>query len=532
MKTSARSLLFLSLLLLSAFAASAGIFPVNDVPTLKAAITAANLNGQDDTIEMAAGVYTLTARDSFLNGLPLVGADGGHQLIIHGNGATIQRIPAIDDAAHRFRILQTDSGANLTLSGLTLTNGNPGGFHGGAIYNNASESSNSTLTIINCTISGNSGDYGGAIFNDGSGGAAATATLTVMNSTISGNHASQHGGGIWNESGGIVMNVSNSTFSANTSSGSAGAVQFDGSNGTATGSIRNCTFTQNSATSEGGGVNVDGFSGSAILTVDTCTFDRNTAAHGGGVALDGSSGMASVTVSNCTLSGNSASVLGGGIYISQSGGGSTGLHIGNTILKTGASGANLVIDGGGFVGSNGYNLSSDAAGGSVSTGPGGLLDNTGDIRNTDPLLDPAGLKDNGGLTKTIALQFNSPAIDQGKATTAGTSSNDQRGEPRPFNDPLVAPAAGGDSTDIGAYEADVRVISEVRNVNDLIMTFTTVLGRTYELQSRPDLLPATPWTIVGSSIPAPPVTGTGGIIQMTAPNAIGSGPGFYRAHQL
>ena len=108
----------------------------------------------------------------------------------------------------------------------------------------ATRSSNATLTIINCTLSGNSGDYGGAIFNDGVGN---TATLTVMNSTISGNHASQYGGGIWNESGGIVMNVSICTFRGNTSAHSAGAIQFDGSNGTATGSIRSCTFAQNTA---------------------------------------------------------------------------------------------------------------------------------------------------------------------------------------------------------------------------------------------------------------------------------------------
>jgi len=531
MKKSASFLPFLVLLLASSLAAHATIFPVgnNDVTGLKSAITMANLNGQDDTIELAAGgVYTLSARDSFLNGLPLLGADGGHQLIIHGNGATIQRVPAIDDSAHKFRIFQISSGANVTLSGLTLTNGNPGAFHGGAIYNNADETSAATLTIINCTISGSSGDYGGAIFNDGAGGAGTTATLTVMNSTISGNHAIQHGGGIWNESGAIVMNVSNSTFSNNTSAGSAGALQFDGSNGTATGSIRNCTFTQNSAVSEGGGVNVDGASGSAVLTIDTCTFNQNTAASGGGVALD----SASVSVSNCTLSGNSATT-GGGIYLSQIGGGPTTLHIGNTILKTGASGANLAVNGGGFVSSNGYNLSSDAAGGNVSTGPGGFLDHTGDIRNTDPLLDPAGLKSNGGPTQTIALQSNSPAIDQGnRSTTGGTINNDQRGEPRPFNDPLFAAPAGGDSSDIGAYEADVRVISEVRNVSDLILTFVTIVGHTYELQSRPDLMPATPWTTVSTSIPAPPISGTGGIISVTVPNAIGSGPGFYRLRQF
>ena len=45
------------------------------------------------------------------------------------------------------------------------------------------------------------------------------------------------------------------------------------------------------------------------------------------------------------------------------------------------------------------------------TGPGGLLNGPGDIRNTNPQLGP--LQNNGGLTLTHALLSNSPAIDAG-----------------------------------------------------------------------------------------------------------------------
>src|SRR5262249_36850047 len=156
---------------------------------------------------------------------------------------------------------------------------------------------------------------------------------TVVNSTISNNTGTQYGGGIWNESGGIIMNVSNCTFSQNTAVRSAGAIQFDGSSGTATGSIINCAFSQNSAgtRSYGGAVNVDGFSGLAQLTINNCTFHQNFAGNGGAVALDGTAGTAEVKASNCTLNENSASTLGGGIYLSQSGAGITSLQIGNTI---------------------------------------------------------------------------------------------------------------------------------------------------------------------------------------------------------
>lgn len=62
--------------------------------------------------------------------------------------------------------------------------------------------------------------------------------------------------------------------------------------------------------------------------------------------------------------------------------------------------------------------------------------------NADPLLDPAGVRDNGGPTDTIALQAGSPAIAAAvDATCAAAPVNDldQRGAPRV-------------SCDIGAFE--------------------------------------------------------------------------------
>ena len=86
------------------------------------------------------------------------------------------------------------------------------------------------------------------------------------------------------------------------------------------------------------------------------------------------------------------------------------LDITNTVLNAGVSGQNI----GNFfatVTSHGYNLSSDAAGGDGTTGPGGLLNAPGDIRNTNPLLGQ--LQNNGGPTMTHALLSHSPAIDAG-----------------------------------------------------------------------------------------------------------------------
>ena len=325
----------------------ATIYPVNDndVPGLVSAITNSNSNGQDDTIELATnGTYVLTVRDNALNGLPAILPDGGHKLTIHGNGATIVRSTS---GVPTFRLFYINSGSNVTLDRLILSNGNPGAFHGGAIYNDG-ETATVNLTITNCTISANSGDYGGAIFNDGyqdPSFPAHTANLTVINSVISNNTGTQYGGGIWNESGGINMNVSYCTFSQNSATArSAGAIQFDGSNGAAKGSITNSTFTKNTAANYGGAVNIDGASGSAILVITNCTFDQNTANWGGGVAMDGSSGTASVSVTNCTFNRDLSFTLGDAIYLSQTGSGTTLLSIGNTILASADPDYNFTVD--------------------------------------------------------------------------------------------------------------------------------------------------------------------------------------------
>src|SRR5207248_242311 len=87
----------------------------------------------------------------------------------------------------------------------------------------------------------------------------------------------------------------------------------------------------------------------------------------------------------------------------------------------------------------------DPAGGDGTTGPGGLLNHTGDMRNTDPKLDSNGFQDNGGPTLTIALQADSPAINMGDPNFTPPPFYDQRG---PGFDRVV-----NGRIDIGAFEA-------------------------------------------------------------------------------
>src|SRR5262249_26972767 len=79
-----------------------------------------------------------------------------------------------------------------------------------------------------------------------------------------------------------------------------------------------------------------------------------------------------------------------------------------------------------------------------------ITDNGHNIFDVDPLLDPLGLKFNGGPTQTVALQSDSPAIDAGDNAVCraqppvGLNDLDQR---------RIARSRRGDRIcDIGAFE--------------------------------------------------------------------------------
>ena len=201
---------------------SAAIFHPNDVASLITAINTSNTNTEDDTIELATNsTYTLTVINNDTNGLPVIGSDGGHKLVIHGNGATLQRSTAGGTPA--FRIFQIGTGADVTIDRLTIMNGNQNvsGGEGGGIDNN-----HATLTITNSTLSNNSATAGGGINSDGE--ASGSATLTITNSTLSGNSATG-GGGIYNFH--ATLTITNSTLSGNSATTGGGILNsgFDGS---------------------------------------------------------------------------------------------------------------------------------------------------------------------------------------------------------------------------------------------------------------------------------------------------------------
>src|SRR6185369_4632322 len=82
--------------------------------------------------------------------------------------------------------------------------------------------------------------------------------------------------------------------------------------------------------------------------------------------------------------------------------------IANNTAGSGGSGPDVA---GFYYISEGYNLIGKTDGSTGFTDP---TDQTGTIATPlDPKMDPAGLQNNGGPTRTIKLQGNSPALDKG-----------------------------------------------------------------------------------------------------------------------
>ena len=165
-------------------------------------------------------------------------------LTIQGPGANLLTVQNTKAASTTSRVFLVNSGVTATISGLTISGGNPLG-DGGGINNNG------TLTVANSTISNNSGCLGDGIRNN------VGSTLSVTNSTISNNSnqpcVSTSGGGIFNSG---TSTVTNSTISNNSGSNGLGGGIRNDSNGTVT--VTDSTISNNSASNVGGGISSDG----------------------------------------------------------------------------------------------------------------------------------------------------------------------------------------------------------------------------------------------------------------------------------
>jgi parallel beta-helix repeat protein len=217
---------------------------------------------------------------------------------------------------------------------------------------------------------------------------------------ISGNTAPQ-AGGIQNDS---VLTMTGCAISGNTSTGTGGGLVSFG----ATTTLTNCTVSGNTASSNGGGF----YMSAGDLNLTNCTVANNTGSDGGGLSLSSNTYLLKNTIiANNTATSTSFENIAGMVSSSSS-----------------------------------YNLINFGGTGGLTNGANGNL-----ITSVNPQL--GALANNGGYTQTIALLAGSPALDKGSAASGVTT--DQRGQPRPFDLTGIAPASGGDNSDIGAYETQV-----------------------------------------------------------------------------
>lgn len=270
-----------------------------------------------------------------------------------------------------------------------------------------------SLTLTNAIVTGGSApmDFGGGIYSEG--------TVTLINTEVTGNFAGG-GGGIENRG---TLNATNSTISQNIASQPNSAGRGGGIENSGTLVLINSTIAGNEATSGNQPFIYGGF--------------------GGGIYAAG--GGSRMTLRNVTLAGNTATLgSGGGLYVNC--GPLCRTDMGNTIVANNVAGASgNGHDMYGFINSEGYNLFEDTSAVNISG------NHSGNIVGVDPQLDTNGLRNNGGATRTILLQANSPAIDKGRAAIAGAST-DQRELPRPYDYPGIPNSQGGDGADMGSVE--------------------------------------------------------------------------------
>ncbi|HTE96109.1 MAG TPA: right-handed parallel beta-helix repeat-containing protein [Bradyrhizobium sp.] len=403
--------------------------------TLRQAILSA-ASGDTINFDPRVTAIDLTSAELLINkNLTINGASAGG-VIVERNAAT--GTPA-------FRILNIPPGnVSVTLFALVIGRGSGDSSGGGAILHQGS----GTLTVSNSTIAANTADGdGGGIANSNNG------TVTIINCTISGNSSQRissgfvggNGGGISNSSGGLVT-VTNTSISANQATGVTGG---GGILNLGTMTITASTISSNKG-SVGSGGTVGAGSGAGIYNGGTVTITNSTisgnvgARFGGGILNAGSA--ATVNIVNSTISGNRAA--------SQGSGG--GVHVFSDTVNARNSlfAGNLPGDFVGTLTSQGYNLIHNTNGTTIV----GVT--TGNQLNVDPMLGP--LQDNGGPTLTQALLNGSPARDKGDSSG---SSTDQRGFTRPIDNPFIPNAAGGDGSDIGAFEIQAGLTARSLNIS-------------------------------------------------------------------
>jgi hypothetical protein len=344
-------------------ASHAATFNVTTEAELQAALTAAQSNGEDDTINIAAGTYNTGDN----GGNPFTynaDSDEDFSLTVNGAGAAT----TILDGGNSTPVLIIDAGlfsdltdADITIKNLTIQNarsngtfGFSGGIGGGLTVSNAAD-----ITVDNCIFSNNTlvdtqDNFADILVGGGAnlvciGDCDITLTNNMFknNSVISTLDASTGAGGVFANAGlkadsEANLTATNNTFESNTASAASESAGPGGA-GLAVGGDRgdltltNNIFKNNSVSSSSSSFPHSAGAGALAATIFTPDnnmtlldnhFDNNSAtsssvpAFGGGALIDANLGNLILTnnrFTNNSVNSSSGDVQGGGLDIFDAG---------------------------------------------------------------------------------------------------------------------------------------------------------------------------------------------------------------------
>jgi hypothetical protein len=334
--------------------------------TLRAAVQAADNAKGTNTIELPAGEYKLTIKDTSatseaqkeepaLGDLDVLRED---TLTIKGAGSG----STIINANHIDRAFAVHEGAGLTLSGMTIENGEPatassGAQSGGAIYSDgaltvtgdvrfqgnaalkellggaiySASGTGSSLAVSGATFLRNNAELGGAIYLD------QPASASISGSQFTDNHdiKEEKGGAIYGQNGGL--SVESSSFTGNNAE-FGGAIYWDGNSALA---VSGSSFIGNDAGFEDGGAIYDAHSTEMTLTSDR--FVGNSGGYGGALYLDSEASAPTYKLNSDEFDDNVSNHAGGAIAWDKGALSSSGSSF---VQNVGEEGGGLYLDSG------------------------------------------------------------------------------------------------------------------------------------------------------------------------------------------
>jgi len=377
--------------------------------TVRAAVQEANALGGSTRIVLPVGVsYLLTIAGAGEN----AGATGDLDVtapLVEIAGPPTGGLPILDGGMLD-RVLDVATGSSLTLSRVVVRGGKaPSGEDGGGVRMSSVYTA-SILTLDQVEISGNSAAFGGGVF---------MLSGIVVDSRIVGNTASLAGGGLTIDGSALVLRSTFAGNEVNAAAAGGGSALYVGALTSDRVAIENSTLVENEFLS--------GALGGAILVT---------------------SGQ--IHLRNVTVARNF--VIGGGAIMSYSG---KPVDLWSSIVAETTAGDPPLPGCAGNVVLHGFDLlDRSEADCPVTYGD----DSQGEQLGVDAGLGAHGA--HGGFGSTVALSFDSPAIDQGdpagcRDDDGALLATDQRGAVRPR--PGVA--GGPLRCDAGAYEFDHLVFT-------------------------------------------------------------------------